>query len=244
MPVALVGVAAAAGSVAAAGGIAAVSAGIMAGSMAALAAGAMVVGSALTIAGKLTGSKTLGKIGMGFTLAGGIGSLAAGARGATGAAASAEGSAAARAADLSTTEGLLASKTPGVRDVIAENAFKTFGGRGGSGLDSAAGALESGSNIGNYATEASLFERFNTNLTKYNGAINVAGGVADAYMQTRGIQAQEDISDKNREESARLADRSYSGTSGTLPQRQVEFNPVSQGLLRGRTTIPNVIPSR
>lgn len=251
MPVAVIGAIAAAGSVAAAGGIAAVGAGIMAGGLGALAAGAMVVGSALTIAGKLTGNKTLGKIGMGFTLAGGIGSFAAAARGAAGAAgatAGAEGSAAARAADLSTNEGLIASKMPGAKNVIADNAFKTFNAAGSDGINSVSSAIESGAGIGadvgNLATEPNLFDRLNASLTKYNGAMNIAGGIGDAVIGNQRISAEVNQANKDRDFKREVSDRNYAGTAGSMPGRNVRLNQASQGLLGGSTSIPNTIPGR
>lgn len=236
----------AAGSVAAGGGIAAVGAGIMAGSLSAIAIGVSVVGSALSLVGQMTGSKTLGKIGLGLSVAGGVGSFAA--RGATSAAslaANTEGAVAARASDLSTTEGLLASKTRGMKDVIANNAFKAFNpGNNSSMLDSASSFKDSVGTIGNYATEPSVFERFNSSMTKYNGAMNIAGGVGDAYMKNQQTAAYINQRNKDREFEREVSDRNYAGTAGSMPQRNVSFNPTSQSLLRGNTTIPNIIPQR
>ena len=58
---------------------------IMSATAAGVMTGAMVVGAGLTIASKITGSKLLGKIGMGLSLAGGIGGAAVGMAGVGGA---------------------------------------------------------------------------------------------------------------------------------------------------------------
>lgn len=235
---AVAALAASAGSVAAAGGLASLTLG------SALALGASIVGAGLSIAGQVTGSKTLSKIGMGFSAAGGIGSLASN-LGSAGKGAEAAANAAGAADDLSTSKGLIAAKTTGVKDVIADNAFKTFKATSGDGINSVANAVESGANLGEYAnvaTEPSLFERLGSNLEKYNGALNVAGGIGDAYMQTRGYQTQEDISDKNREQALMLADRSYNATAGGAVQRNVALNPNATGLLRNGLPVPNAVP--
>lgn len=235
----------AAGSVAAGGGIAAVSAGIMAGSLSAIAIGVSVVGSALSLVGQMTGSKTLGKIGLGLSVAGGVGSFAARGASAASLAANTEGAVAARASDLSTTEGLLASKTRGMKDVIANNAFKAFNPSNNSSmLDSASSFKDGVGTIGNYANEPSVFERFNSSMTKYNGAMNIAGGVGDAYMKNQQTAAYINQQNKDREFEREVSDRNYAGTAGSMPQRNVSFNPTSQSLLRGNTTIPNIIPQR
>jgi len=199
----------------------------------ALTIGAAVVGAGLSIAGEVTGSKSLKKAGLGLSVAAGVGSAMGAGRGAGAASA-------ARSADVSTTEGLLSSPTPGTKDVIAEHAFKSFA----PVEEAAGGAASFTGDIAQFQgnVEPGIFDRFNNNMNRYNGAINVAGGMADAYMQNRALEVREDIADKNRAFAREVSERDYMGTAGAMPGRSVAFNPTSQGLLRGNVSLPNITP--
>lgn len=201
------------------------------------------------VAGKVFRSKTLSKIGAGFSLAGAAGSVASGFKGgASASSASTAAGEAARSADLSTTEGLLASKTPGVKDVISDNAFKSFNPTGQGAINSVSGLADSASDIGakagDFATEPSLFERFSRSNNRYSTTMQIVGGIGQAVVGNQQVSMQNKQRNKDRDFQREVDARNYAGTSGALPDRNVSFNPASRGLLRGGTTISNVIPQR
>lgn len=230
MPIAAVAVAAVstAGAVGAAGGLAALSLG------GALALGATVVGAGLSLAGQVSGSKTLKKVGLGLSLAGGVGTFAA----TRGGDASGVGSTASKARNLDPTDisALRDSTTAGTKDVISNNVFNTadaIKNTSSGSIDAFNQSVSGNTGLANFRPDPSILERINNNITKYNGLLNVAGGAADAVIGNQQISAQKSIANKNRDFQREVSDRNYQGTSGSLPQRQVAFNPVSQGLLRG-----------
>lgn len=236
---AIIPVVIAAGSVGAAGGLAAVGAGIMAGSLASIAVGLTVVGAGLSVASKLTGSKTLGKIGMGFSIAGAAGGLASGlSKAATAGVAGKEGLGAAAQA-----EGSLLGSGSELNTAIADNGFKSF-----DPSISIDGMIAPDNMIGNVANfdpkvvDGSLFERVNENLNKYNGAMNVVGGVGKAVLGNQRTEAQVKNANRDRDFQREVSDRDFEGSAGALSGRNVEFNQAPRGLLRANSV--SLVPQR
>lgn len=196
----------------------------------ALALGASVVGAGLSLAGSMTGSKTLSNIGAGFSAAGSLSGALSVANNIGQQDSSISDSAIdARNADVS-SDGLLKNNVTGAKDVIAEKVFSKQG-------RDAIGSFNEPEQAGIVNTtpenvEPSIFEKFNSKLIKYNTALNVLGGMGDAYMENQRFEAQKDISKKNREFQQANLDRSYNATTGQMAGRSVSLNPAVQGLLR------------
>lgn len=230
MPIAAVAVAAVsvAGAAGAAGGLAALSLG------GALALGATVVGAGLSLAGQVSGSKTLKKVGLGLSLAGGVGTFAA--TRTSGAAGVGSTASNARNLDPTDIDALRNSTTAGTTDVIAKNVFNTADAVKNTTLNSADSfgqSVASNPGLSNFRPDKSILERINGNINKYNGILNVAGGAADAVIGNQLISSRTKTANKDRDFAREVSDRNYEGTAGALPERQVSFNPTSQALLRG-----------
>ncbi len=148
--------------------------------------GLMVVGTGLQLAGKITGSKTLGNIGMGMSLAGGVGSLGMSLSNAAGAA-STTGSVASAAKD-SQLQKTLKSNTQRV-----DNPFKQLDEVTDVSDNFKSQAKGIGSDTGINSEGGGMFSDMKSSLMKYDRTANLLGGAADAYMNTRGIQAQKDM---------------------------------------------------
>ena len=166
--------------------------------LAGLAQGAMIVGTGMNIVGEMTGNKTLSKIGMDIGLAGGVGSIANSMRGAS---------------VLGAEKGLLAAD--GIESALSAptkgSSLKTFDAqvtnksapmdafnKGSAAIDGAAFDPE---------LEKTYFQRANDTLTKYNTALNVAGGMGQAYMQGQQMELQKDLLDKRLNFDQQLVDR-------------------------------------
>lgn len=178
--------------------------------VAGLATGAAIISAGTGILAQVTGSKTLGKISMGFGMASGAGFLTS-------------GLSAAKSMNPSTSVGgkglldtnniddMLKAPTKGTKAAQAEG-FKTFGASGAEG--SSMNAFTKGAeNIGAKSPvfdprlEQSFFERANETLTKYNPLINMAAGLGQGYMQHETMQLQKDLLDKRLNIDQQLIDR-------------------------------------
>lgn len=194
--------------------------------LAGLAQGAAIVGTGLGIVGKMTGSKTLTKIGMGIGLAGGAGMLASSMRAGT----SAKGLLAA------TSDDALAAPTKG----LGSSKF-------GSELwQSSTAATAKDSTAISGATfdpefEKNYFQRANDTLTKYNTLLNVAGGIGQAYMQGAHMDLQKELLDKRLDFDQQLIDRVNKNNGTVLTGINPAFGPNNvardtqaySGILRG-----------
>lgn len=176
-----------------------------------LAAGLTLTGTALTLVGKITKSKTLSNIGLGFSTAGGITGLAKGfGPEATDAATSTVSGSTGKTTKLLKTDNIdqtLAATTKGAKTLEGLKQFKP----GGVMTDSMDSFDDAAKNIGNDplvpVDNASFLQRAGDTLRKYDTTANVLMGMGNAYMNTRSTQAQEDMFDKRldfeREEIAR-----------------------------------------
>lgn len=150
--------------------------------------GLMVVGTGLQLAGKITGSKTLGNIGMGLSLAGGVGKIGA----------SLSGTASASAA-----EGVTSNATnSGISKTLANNTNKVGFKDPFKNLDTVTDVSDSfkqqASNIGSNTgvqQGGGFFSDIKNSLKRYDTTANVLGGMGEAYMQNQGIQMQKTLQD-------------------------------------------------
>lgn len=197
--------------------------------LAGLAQGAMIVGTGMSVIGGITGNKTLTKIGMGIGLAGGVGALANGMR-----AASSVGSSA-----LGAEKGLLAAD--GIETALSAptkgSGLKTFDPQM-SNKSAPMDAFNKGSasidGTFNFSPELekTYFQRANDTLTKYNTALNIAGGMGQAYMQGEQMELQKDLLDKRLAFDQQLIDR-VNTNNGTVLQG---INPSISAANTGRNS--------
>ena len=194
--------------------------------LAGLAQGAMIVGTGMSIVGEMTGNKTLSKIGMGIGLAGGVGSIANSMR-----SASSVGSSA-----LGAEKGLLAAD--GIESALSAptkgTSLKTFDPQM-TNKSAPMDAFNKGSAAidgGGFdpQLEKTYFQRANDTLTKYNTAINIAGGMGQAYMQGQQMELQKDLLDKRLAFDQQLVDR-VKVNNGTVLQG---INPAMSAANTGR----------
>lgn len=166
--------------------------------LAGLAQGAMIVGTGMSIVGEMTGNKTLSKIGMGIGLAGGVGSITNSMRGASA---------------LGAEKGLLAAD--GIESALSAptkgSSLKTFDAQV-TNKSAPMDAFNKGSDAIDGSAfdpelEKTYFQRANDTLTKYNTALNVAGGMGQAYMQGQQMELQKDLLDKRLNFDQQLVDR-------------------------------------
>lgn len=191
--------------------------------LAGLAQGAMIVGTGMSVIGGITGNKTLTKIGAGVALAGGIGSIANGMRGVS--------------VMSGTEKGLLAAD--GIESALSAptkgSGLKTFDPQM-SNKSAPVDAFNKGSaNIdGKFDPEfeKSYFQRANDTLTKYNTALNIAGGMGQAYMQGEQMDLQKDLLDKRLDFEQQLVDR-VNTNNGTVLQG---INPAISAANTGRNS--------
>lgn len=195
--------------------------------LAGLAQGAMIVGTGLSIVGEMTGSKTLTKIGMGIGLAGGVGSIANSMRSASSVGASALGG----------EKGLLAED--GIESALSAptkgTSLKTFDPQMTNksapidAFNKGSAAIDGGGGF-DPQLEKTYFQRANDTLTKYNTALNVAGGMGQAYMQGQQMELQKDLLDKRLNFDQQLVDR-VKVNNGTVLQG---INPAMSAANTGR----------
>lgn len=182
--------------------------------------GLVVVGTGLQLAGKITGSKTLGNIGMGMSLAGGIGKLGQSISGASSVAGEV-----ANKVDDSRLQKTLKSNTQRV-----DNPFKQ--------LDEVTDVSDSfkdqASKIGKdtgIKEGGGMFSDMKNSLMRYDRTANILGGVADAYMETRGIEAQKDMQTERlqQERDFRNEDRANLNASSSFAVKPgIKFNENKQ----------------
>ncbi len=190
-----------------------------------LATGAAVISAGTGILSKITGSKTLGKVSMGFGIASGVGFAGSGIA-AMSATRSATGAAAEGGLLSSGGSDLLKTSLKGSK--AAESGFKSFNASGAT-SNAADSFAKNASNIGSKAPvfdpqlEKSFFERANDTLTKYNPMLNLAAGAAQGYMQSEQMQLQKDMLDKRLNIDQQLIDRT-NVNNGTPLNFDARFN--------------------
>lgn len=206
--------------------------------LAGLAQGAMIVGTGMSIVGEMTGNKTLSKIGMGIGLAGGVGSIANSMRSASSVGASALGG----------EKGLLAAD--GIESALSAptkgSSLKTFDPQMSNksapvdAFNKGSAAIDGGSTF-DPQLEKTYFQRANDTLTKYNTALNIAGGMGQAYMQGQQMELQKDLLDKRLAFDQQLVDRVnknngtvLQGINPSISTANTGRNPTAySGMLRG-----------
>ena len=175
-----------------------------------LATGATIVGTGMQVVSAITGNKTLGKIGLGFSVAGGLGMGASALSGMSNAS-----RAASVTGNVSKTGGLLSSAddiaTAGTSAKAASEGLKTFSASKGtssadkfkasansigSGSVSGSSALNPGTQMFDPELEKSYFQRANMTLTQYNPMMNMLGGMGEAYMMNERMDMEKGIADK------------------------------------------------
>lgn len=226
-PLAAVGSAIAAGASAAATAIGSIG-------LAGLAQGAMIVGTGMSIVGEMTGNKTLSKIGMGIGLAGGVGSIANSMRAST--SVMSAGSKGLLAADGIESALSAPTKGSGLKTFPAPNASKSAPY---ASFDKSVANMDA---VFDPQLEKNFFQRANDTLTKYNTALNIAGGMGQAYMQGQQMELQKDLLDKRLNFDQQLIDRVnvnngtvLEGINPAMSAANTTRDPSAySGILRGR----------
>lgn len=205
-----------------------------------LATGAAIISAGTGILSQVTGSKTLGKISMGFGIASGAGFLTNGlSKMSPSTSVGGKG-----LLETNNIDDILKSPTKGTRAAQAEG-FKSFGASGsesssmngfqkgsnsiglgsGNGANGINGAGATGNPVGAFdpELEKSFFERANDTLTKYNPLINLAAGVGQGYMQSQSMDLQRELLDKRLNIDQQLIDRT-NVNNGTLTNFDPSLN--------------------
>lgn len=190
-----------------------------------LATGAAIVGTGMQLVGMATGSKTLQKIGTGFSMAGGLGLAANSAKGlmsaksVTGGAKSSGLLAADNIDDMLSTpikgssnmEGLKAFNAP-KSQLSSMDSFKGNADKIG-GVPTVGSSMNAGFDP---ELEKSYFQRANETLTKYNPYMNIAGGMGEAYMMNERMDLERELLDKRLGIEQQLIDRTTRNNSTPL----------------------------
>lgn len=198
-----------------------------------LAAGANIVGSGLSLIGMATGNKTLSKIGMGFSIAGGIGSGLNMAKDML-APSAVRGSSSALL--NSSADDLITAKTAGATstdDMInAQPKLSSVPDQPNIKMNPISG--DPSSSVKTYDPETvSTLKRINDTLTKYSMPMNMLGGMGEAYMLKQQIDQNDRMQKRNLQFQQNAVDRrsQMPGNFQTYPS--VTFNPTAyNGLLR------------
>ena len=182
--------------------------------LAGLAQGLMIVGTGLSLVGQLTGVKALSQIGMGMSLAGGVGGIASLALNQAGnqasrSAVSGNTAKTTKLLDVDNIDEALAANTKGVKTMEDLQTFEP----GDVAMDKSINVHNEAVNnidqnpFADPAQEQSFWQRANTTLQRYDTAANMLSGMGSAYLQTRGIQAKEDMLDKQLAYDQKQIDR-------------------------------------
>jgi len=197
-----------------------------------LATGAAIISAGTGILSQITGSKTLGKISMGFGIASGAGFLTSGATSALKGMSPSRSVGGKGLLDTNNIDDILKTPTKGTK-AATDARFKTFGASGveNSSMNSFA---KNANSIGDASTiaapaafdtelEKSFFQRANDTLTRYNPLINIAAGVGQGYMQGQQMEQQERLFDKRLAQDQQLIDRTNIN-NGTLVNLDPSLN--------------------
>jgi len=208
--------------------------------VAGLATGAVIVGTGMQLVGKAIGSKTLQKVGSGFSMAGGVG-LSVSAFGGMNASKVTGG--ASKSGGILQTDNMdemlsssIKGKSGGLTafnqakaDTASMNNFK--------GASNSVGAMGFDSEVFNPELEKSFFQRANETLTKYNPALNIAGGMGEAYMASERMNLEKELLDKKLGFEQQLVERVNTNNGTPLninPAFNLNRNPRAYPGILGR----------
>lgn len=191
-----------------------------------LATGAAIISAGAGVLSQITGSKTLGKISMGFGIASGAGFAA---RGITSLKGMNPSTSVGGKGLLETNniDDILSAPTKGTK-ASGASGFKSFNASGPE-SSSLNGFTKNSGNIGTDVSAGmpemtdmtrSFFERANDTLTKYNPMINLAAGVGQGYMQGQQMELHKELLDKRLSFDQQLVDRTARNNDTPL-----NFNP-------------------
>lgn len=176
-----------------------------------LATGAAIISAGTGVLSQITGSKTLGKISMGFGIASGAGFIAKGVTSLKGMNPSTS-TGGKGLLNTNNMDDILAAPTKGTKAANAAG-FKQFSPSGAenSSMNSFgknSDMVGAGSSAPNIDLTKSFFERANDTLTKYNTLVNVASGVGQGYIQGQQMELHKELLDKRLNFDQQLVDRS------------------------------------
>jgi len=198
-----------------------------------LATGASIVGTGMQLIGMATGSKTLSKIGMGMSLAGGIGqgfNAISGRLGSTAKSSSALlGNSGVDDVLSSNVKGALSSE-----DIINNSPLK---GSGSSSLTSAsnfnkasdaigagADSIASGSTSYSPGTKE-ILQKIDNTLTRYSMPMNIIGGMGEAYMMKQQLDQRDRMQQRDIQFAQNAVDRRSQMPGQFQVAPAVQFNP-------------------
>lgn len=210
-----------------------------------LATGASIVGTGMQLVGMATGSKTLQKIGMGMSLAGGIGQGVSAVRGSL---TSGLGSAAKSSSALlgdSSVDNVLSSSVKGatsVSDALSKFPSEDYSGSSltsASNFNKAANAV--GSGVNDIASGSSSYSpntkeilgKIDSTLTRYSMPMNIIGGMGEAYMMKQQLDQRDRMQQRDIQFAQNAVDRRSEVPGQFQVAPAVQFNPNAyQPLLR------------
>lgn len=199
-----------------------------------LATGANIVGTGLSLVGMATGNKTLSKIGMGFSIAGGIGSGLDMAKGML-SPSTVRGSGSALL--NSEADDLISMKTKGATstdDMLSANP-KLSGVQPQSDIKMNPLSADPSSSVKTYDPETvSTLKRINDTLTKYSMPMNIIGGMGEAYMMKQQLDQRDRMQQRDLQMEQNAVNRRSQMPVNLQVAPNVQFNPSAyNGLLRG-----------
>ena len=198
-----------------------------------LATGASIVGTGMQLIGMATGSKTLSKIGMGMSLAGGIGQGFNAISGRLGSAAKSSSA----LLGNSGVDDVLSSSVKGAlssEDIINNSPLK---GSGSSSLTSAsnfnkasdaigagADSIASGSTSYSPGTKE-ILQKIDNTLTRYSMPMNIIGGMGEAYMMKQQLDQRDRMQQRDIQFAQNAVDRRSQMPGQFQVAPAVQFNP-------------------
>ena len=198
-----------------------------------LATGASIVGTGMQLVGMATGSKTLSKIGMGMSLAGGIGQGFNAISGRLGSAAKSSSA----LLGNSGVDDVLSSNVKGAlssEDIINNSPLK---GSGSSSLTSAsnfnkasdaigagADSIASGSTSYSPGTKE-ILQKIDNTLTRYSMPMNIIGGMGEAYMMKQQLDQRDRMQQRDIQFAQNAVDRRSQMPGQFQVAPAVQFNP-------------------
>jgi len=198
-----------------------------------LATGASIVGTGMQLIGMATGSKTLSKIGMGMSLAGGIGQGFNAISGRLGSAAKSSSA----LLGNSGVDDVLSSNVKGAlssEDIINNSPLK---GSGSSSLTSAsnfnkasdaigagADSIASGSTSYSPGTKE-ILQKIDNTLTRYSMPMNIIGGMGEAYMMKQQLDQRDRMQQRDIQFAQNAVDRRSQMPGQFQVAPAVQFNP-------------------
>ena len=198
-----------------------------------LATGASIVGTGMQLIGMATGSKTLSKIGMGMSLAGGIGQGFNAISGRLGSAAKSSSA----LLGNSGVDDVLSSNVKGAlssEDIINNSPLK---GSGSSSLTSASNFNKASDAIGAGANSIAagstsyspgtkeILQKIDNTLTRYSMPMNIIGGMGEAYMMKQQLDQRDRMQRRDIQFAQNAVDRRSQMPGQFQVAPAVQFNP-------------------